>query len=206
MEVWTDNPNKRSLAIVRHSGSGQKNNTSADTQENEIQEYCRKHGLELVVIEPIIETAFKSGLRKKYKELLNHALQNGIRHVLFYISNREARNLTDNEKNEELIREDRIVIHHVKEGKVFHKDSPDSEFLMRDINASINKHYSRENSTKMKAAYKTKAESGWWPYRHTPLGYVHQKDKDQYGNGIKGTAKVVPDLNRKNVEQVRAGY
>ena len=206
MEDWKSDPNKRSLAIIRRSSAGQKHNTSSETQECEIREYCTRWGLDLVKLEPIIETAYKSNERKKYQELLNFALQNGIRNILFYISSREARNLTDNEKNEELIRSDRVVIHHVKEGKVFHKNSPDSEFLMRDINASINKHYSRENSSKMKAAYKTKAENGWWPYRHTPLGYVHQKEKDNYGNPIKGTAKLVPDPNHRNVEQVRREF
>ncbi len=52
----------------------------------------------------------------------------------------------------------------------------------------------------------TKAEQGWFPYRHTPLGYVHQKDKDAYGKPIKGTAKIVRDPNPKNVEQVNREF
>ena len=149
---WKQDPNKRAVAIVRRSSAGQEKNTSADSQEKAIRAYCNKHGLDLIKLEPIIETAYKSRERKKYKKILNEALKKGARHVLFYLSNRETRNLTDNERNEELIKADRIVIHHVNEGKVFHKDSPDSDWLMRDINASLNKHYSRENSTKLKTA------------------------------------------------------
>lgn len=133
---------------------------------------------------------------------MDYALKNGIKHILFYISSREARNLTDNEKNEELVKDDKIIIHHISEKKVYWKETHDSDWLLKDINTSVNKNQSRENSTKMKAAYKTKAENGWWPYRHTPLGYYHVKDKNEYGVPIKGTAKLTPGPNKEDINQV----
>lgn len=203
---WKNDLNKRTLGIVRRSSDGQKENTSAETQERDLRRYAEANGLELIMIEPIIETAYKTDKRKKYQALMQQAQSQGIKHILFYIGSREARNLTDNEVNEKLIKEDKIVIHHVSDGKVYWKGSPDSDFLNRDLIAAVNKHQSRENGTKMKAAYKTKAEQGWWPYRHTTLGYIHHKEKDRYGNAIKGTAKVIVDPDDRIVRLVQREF
>lgn len=203
---WKKDLNKRALGIVRRSGLGQKENTSAETQERELRRYAQANGLELILIEPIIETAYKTEKRKKYQALMQYAQSQGIKHILFYIGSREARNLTDNEVNENLIKEDKIVIHHVSDGKVYWKGSPDSDFLNRDLIAAVNKHQSRENGTKMKASYKTKAEQGWWPYRHTTLGYIHHKEKDRYGNALKGTAKIIVNPDKDVVRLVQREF
>lgn len=203
---WKNDPNKRALAIVRRSSSGQKENTSAETQEREIREYSKRHNLDLIKFESIIETAYQADARKKYNALMQFALAQGIKHILFYIGSREARNLTDNEKNERLIKEDKIIIHYVSENKVFDKDSPDSEFLARDILTAVNKNYSRENGTRVRNSYRTKAESGWWPYRHTVLGYIHHKEKDKYGNAIKGTAKIIQNPDSRIVRLVQREF
>lgn len=137
---------------------------------------------------------------------MKFALNNGIKHILFYIGSREARNLTDNEANERLIKEDKIVVHHVSEGKVFFKGSPDSEFLLRDIQTAVNKNSSRENGTRVKNSFRTKAEMGWFPYRHTPLGYAHHKERDKSGYAIKGTATVIPDPDTANVRLVQREF
>ena len=81
---------QRALAIIRRSSYGQKDNTSAETQEQEIRRYVETHDLELIKIEPIIETAYKTEERKKYQALMQYALSQGIKHILFYIGSREA--------------------------------------------------------------------------------------------------------------------
>ena len=105
-----------------------------------------------------------------------------------------------------MIKEDKIIIHHVSDGKVYFKGSPDSDFLNRDLLVAVNKHQSRENGTKMKASYQTKAAGGWWPYRHTPLGYIHSKERDQFGNPIKGTAKLIPHPDERVVKLVQKEF
>lgn len=206
MEAWKIDPNKRALAIVRRSSTGQKDNTSAETQEREIRDYAARYDLELLPIEPIIETAFKSKKRAKYHALMNRAQKENVRHILFFVSSREARNLGDLEHNEDLIRSGKIVIHHVSEGKVYWSGTPDSDFTTRGVMAVLNKGESQANATKIKAAYKTKALNGWWPYNHTPLGYIHKKDRDKLGNAIKGTAIVVPDPDTANIKLVQREF
>jgi len=86
---WKNDLNKRALAIVRRSSSGQKENTSAETQEREIREYSRRHNLDLIKFESIIETAYQADARKKYNALMQFALAQGIKHILFYIGSRD---------------------------------------------------------------------------------------------------------------------
>jgi len=203
---WKTEPNKKALLIIRRSGYGQKENTSGDTQLRESLEYAKRHELEVAHQESIIETAFKRKERKKFRALIERALRENIRHVLFFWSSREARNLTDIEENDELIRSGKIIIHHVSEGKVYWKGTPDSDFTYRELNAVINKSESRSKSTMLKASLRTKALGGWWPYRHTPMGYIHHKDRDKFGNPIKGTAKLGIDPDSRNVRLVQREF
>src|SRR5271168_2499285 len=125
MSDWQKDSNKNTLLIIRRSGYGQKENTSGETQLRENTDYARRHGLNVVHTESIIETAFKRKERKKFRALIQKALKENIRHILFFWSSREARNLTDIEENDELIRSGKVIIHHVSEGKVYWKDTPD---------------------------------------------------------------------------------
>jgi DNA invertase Pin-like site-specific DNA recombinase len=206
MEDWKQDSNKRTLIIIRRSSSGQKENTSGETQTRECIEFAKQHGLEVVLIESIIETAYKRKERKKFNKLIQWALSNGIRHILFFWSSREARNLTDIESNDDYIKAGRLIIHHVSEGKAYWKGTPDSDFTYRELSAVINKSESRSKSSMLKAALKTKALAGWWPYRHTPLGYVHHKDKDELGNPIKGTAKITRHPDSRIVRLVQREF
>ena len=206
MISWKDDNNKRALAIIRRSSYGQKDNTSADTQEEGIREYAARNDLQLIKVEAIIETAYVAEERKKYKTLMEFALKQGIKHVLFFLGSREARNCTDTELNEGLIKADRIVVHHVNEGRVFWKGSPDSDFMSRDVLTAVNKHYSRELGSTVRRGCHRKAVEGWWPFRHTPLAYIHHKEKDPIGNAIKGTATIIVDPKIQNVTLVQREF
>ena len=202
---WVGN-NRKAIAPLRVSSYGQEDNTSRITQERDIRAYCQEMGLQLVEVIPIVETARKSDLRKKYTAALNKALKQGTRHIIFHKYDREARNLTDNENNEYLVREGRIVLHYVSDGKILHKCSPDSEFLNRDIHAAINKHYSRDLSTKVRKATHTKAGTGWYPGTHPPLGYMNQKLKSEKGHDRRRGSIIVPDPNPRIVKQVQREF
>ena len=138
--------------------------------------------------------------------LYEWALSNGIRHFLFYVSDREARNLTDSEKNERLVRQDKMVLHYVNENRVLWKGSPESDFTARDYQAVGAKDFSRRLSTKVIDAMEKKAENGWYPGNHPPLGYICQKQKDRNGRELKRGAIIVPDPNPRKVAQVVREY
>ncbi len=198
--------NKKAIAPLRVSSSGQESNTSWLTQKRDCEEYCRRHGLELIDTVQIIESASNSELRKKYSEVLNRALKQNIQHILFHKTDRETRNLTDNESNERLVRQGKIVIHYVVEGKCLHKNSPDSDFLMRDYHAVQNKHYSRDLSTKVRKATQMKAETGWWPGCRPPDGYINQKFKSERGFERRRGSIIVQDPNPRTVKRVQREF
>jgi len=215
--IWLGDDN-RAIGTIRVSGLGQRENTSKVTQARDVIAYCKRMGIELVDLPGIerngpapgiyyiIETARKSELRKKYKAIKKAADKLGIRHRVYYKYDREARNLTDNEVGENDVRADKYVLHYVLEDKILHKDSPDSDFLMRDYQAVNNKHYSRDLSTKVRNSYRTKAEMGWFPQTWTPLGYLHQKIKDEHGREFRRGTIIVRDPNPMIVKQVQREF
>ena len=169
-ENWLGNSNL-ATAILRVSSARQKDNTSHHVQRQEIESYCKAKGLKLVNVAEIVESAKDAESRKKYRDALEKALSGGIRHLVFYMFDRETRNLTDNEINENLVRKGKIVLHYSREGKILHKDSPDGDFLMRDFHAIQSKQYSRNLTAKVDDSMKRKAEDGWYPSNNPPLGY-----------------------------------
>src|SRR5688500_2350454 len=108
MSIWKGNDN-RAIAILRVSSHGQRDNTSHDVQETEVREYCRLNGLDLIQAFKLVESARHSENRTRYKQARDWALKEGVRHILFYMMDRESRNLTDNEENENLVRRDQFA-------------------------------------------------------------------------------------------------
>ena len=197
---------KRAMALIRVSSLGQEGNTSRQTQESEIQEHCSRHDLELLEIVAIVESARSSELRTQYAAFMEKADRLGARHLVFHRYDREARNLTDTERNEKLVREGRLVLHYVIDGKILDGNSPDSEFFNRDIQAAINKNYSRELSSKVVRALQAKAEMGWYPSTHPPLGYITQKLKTAAGFERRRGAIVIPNPDRRAVRQIQREF
>jgi DNA invertase Pin-like site-specific DNA recombinase len=205
MNEWIGKNNK-AMAILRVSSRRQEGNTSHETQENKIKEYCKENNLNLVDTARLVESAKDSGARTKYKAAIKNAIKTNIRHVVFYMYDRETRNLIDNEQNEKYIREDKLVIHYANDNKVLHAGSSDSDFFVRDINAVANKNFIRNLRTKTMDAMKTKAKSGWFPSNHVPLGYALQKLKDSSGKELKRGSIIVPDPNINNVNWVQREF
>ncbi len=190
--------NRKAILIPRVSTRKQ----DLEPQIQELKVYCSRVGLQVVEIFPIKESAKNSEDREEYGKAMAYAIANNIRHVIFFKDDREARNLTDVEKNERYVQADLISLHYVLDNKIIWKNSPDSDFFMRDMKAAYNKNFSRVLSVRTNHSQRVKAESGWFPGNKTTLGYVIQKTKDESGRELKRGAIIVPDPNEKNVRQV----
>jgi DNA invertase Pin-like site-specific DNA recombinase len=190
------------IAILRVSSKRQEGNASHDIQEQEIRAYCRRKGLNILEIVRLVESAKDSNCRKKYKRALKGALDKKTRHVVFHMFDRETRNLTDSESNEKLVRADRIVLHYVRDDKIFWRETSDVEFLSRDFQAITSKQFARNLSAKTSDAMLAKAEGGWYPGNHPPLGYMNQKSKDSNGRELKRGTTLIRDIDEKRVRQV----
>lgn len=170
--------NKNAVAILRVSSKRQEDGISHQVQEEKVREYCEINKLNLIKIFVITESAKRSEDRTKYHEAISFIKKNKHFNVLFYAQDREARNLIDLAENEESVLDGLFNIHYVSDRKIIHQDSPDSDFLTRDFNGVMARHYSRNLSSRVVDAMKTKAETGWWPNSRPPLGYVCEKAKD----------------------------
>ena len=190
MSSWLGN-NRNAIAILRVSSNGQEENGSHDLQEKEVRIYCENYSLDIDKIFRIVESAKDSKARKQYHEALLYAKKRSIRHILFYMSDREARNLTDNEVNEKRVMRDEIVIHYVRDRKILHKGSSDSDFLSRDMNAIVNKQFIRTLTTKVEDGMLHKAEQGWFPSNGVPYGYITSRPKDENGREIKRSQSII---------------
>lgn len=203
--MW-DRSNLKAIAILRVSSHRQKDNSSHEVQASDVKEYISEYSLKLVRTFKIVESAKDSGDRKLYREAIDYALKNKIKHILFYMTDREARNLTDSEQNEKLVRADKLNLHYVHDKKVLHRKSPESDFMMRDFQALQNKQLSRTISMKVMDAMTRKAEDGWFPNNHVPLGYMHARRRDEDGRELKRGTIIVPDINAKTIKQVRREF
>ena len=201
--------NKKAIAILRVSSKQQEDNTSLTSQEKEIKAYCIEFGLAIVDdgVFRISESARDTDNRKKYKEAIRFALKKRIRHVIFYMNDRESRNLTDLENNEKLVKQDKIIIHHVQDRKVFHKESSVSDILVRNFTGIINKDYSLRLAVKVNRGTLAKAEMGQYPASKPPLGYKTQRKVDDDGReASRGIAYIIIDPNRSRVKQVQREF
>lgn len=198
--------NRKAVAFLRVSSRRQQDNTSHETQESEIVAYCQRHDLDLARVVRMVESAKDSSQRVQYREGLAWALKNRVKHVVFYVFDRETRNLTDNESNEKLVRAGKIILHYVKDAKVFHTGSSDSDFFLRDCQAVNNKQFIRLLASKIADAQRQKAEDGWFPASRPPLGYQHHRPGAATGRRSQVPSIIVPDSNSKRVALVRREF
>jgi site-specific DNA recombinase len=198
MPDWSTSNNK-GLAIVRISSRKQEGNTSHDTQEAEIRDYCSRYGIELVEVHRIVESAKDDEQRKKYTAAIQKVLAESIYHVLFYMYDREARNIIDVAQNEKLVNAGLICLHYVRENKALHRGSADSDFFIRDVQAVVNRQFIRTHTTKIRDAIRKKVESGWYPGSRPPLGYHCVRDES-------GRSYVRRDPKEKNVQWVQREF
>jgi site-specific DNA recombinase len=184
---------QRGLAVLRVSSRRQEDGFSHDLQEQEVRQYAAREGIELVDIVRFIESAKKSGERKQYDAAIQKVLSHKIENLLFYQQDREARNQSDLERNEQYVKAGFFKIHYVRDRKVLKKDSSSSDFLTRDLQGAINKEYSRNLSIKVSDAMRHKAETGVYPSNRVPLGYKVVPLLDENGFARKRGTKIVVD-------------
>ncbi len=201
---------RKALGIVRVSSRKQSDNNSPEIQREGIEAYAKALQLELTSVVVIEESAKDSGTRFKFHEALQGARKARIRHLIFWVWDRIARNYTDVERLEEQVREDLFVLHLANDRRVLFAGSTDSEWLTADINTLTSKHYARELRRRAIESMAAKAQEGWYP-AHVPLGYRNVRlttpDGDLKKRG--GTVEIIPEgkkLVRRMVELRVKGF
>jgi len=143
---WWAPSNNRVMLICRISDKKQREGASLDTQQCEQEQYACGADLKVTTIESFQETAKESELRDQFHAAIAKALRIGIRHIVFYVYDRIARNFTDAEKLEKLIRADKLTLHIARSRNVLYAGSDDSEFMLLDFNILQAKQENRARS------------------------------------------------------------
>lgn len=192
--------NNKAIAILRVSSAKQKDGISHSAQEQAILDHCVEHDLKLEKTFKIVESASSSQNRKQYSEAIREAVKNKIGNVLFYMLDRETRNLKDLEENENLVRRGVFAIHYVRDNLILNQESSDSDFLLRDITGAVNKNHIRNLKTKVVDAMTRKAQLGWYPSNNVPLGYMNTNE-NEFGEKVRrgGIVKLDDNLNNRKV-------
>src|SRR5258707_199292 len=119
--AWWDDTNDRAMLICRVSDRKQLDGVSLETQEHHQQLYAERVGLRVVATEPFQESAKRSKLRAQFHAAIEKARRQNIRHLVFYMWDRIARNFTDAEMLEELVGEGEVIIHVAQTGAVLYQ-------------------------------------------------------------------------------------
>jgi DNA invertase Pin-like site-specific DNA recombinase len=178
--AWWDAANDRAMLICRVSDKKQLDGVSLEAQQHELSTYAERVGLRVVAIESFQESAKKSQLRAEFHAAIAKARKSRILHVVFYMWDRIARNFTDTEILEEMIREGDVVLHVASGGTVLHKESDDSDFFILDINIAQAKQDNRGRRRKTITGMEQRCRNGWYPSR-TPSFYWQAVTLDEDG-------------------------
>jgi site-specific DNA recombinase len=177
---WWDDRNDRAMVICRISDRKQKDGVSLDAQERQQREYAKEAGLVLVKTKPFQESAKRSNMRAQFHAAIEEARREKILHLVFYVYDRVARNFTDAEMLEEMIRDGEIVLHIAGNRSVLHRDSPDSDFFMFDMNIAHAKQDNRNRRSKTIDGMVERCHQGWYPSR-PPSFYEQVPTLDEHG-------------------------
>ncbi len=182
--AWWDDGNDRAMLICRISDRKQKDGVSLDAQQRAGGAYAAHADIRLAEVRSFQESAKRSELRVTFHAAIEQARRANIKHLIFPFFDRMARNFTDWEMLEEMIRDGSIVLHVVASGLVLHKDSPDSDFFATDINIAQAKQENRTRTTKTIDGMEERCERGWYPSR-PPQFYEHRPVLDEAGRPLK---------------------
>jgi DNA invertase Pin-like site-specific DNA recombinase len=209
--AWWDDMNDRAMLICRISDRKQLDGVSLDAQRHHQEAYAASVGLRVVATASFQESAKRSKMRAQFHAAIQQAAVQKIKHLVFYVWDRIARNSTDAEMLEELIREGEVCLHLATGGTVLHRDSDDSDFFLLDINIAQAKQENRGRRRKTIDGMEQRCRNGWYPsrpptfYKQVPVLDVDGRPKRR-GSTVVGPTPEGRRLLRRQMELHLAGY
>ena len=187
---WWDAQNDRAMLICRVSDPGQTDGVSLPMQQHRQQQYAQSVGLRVVATHSFQESAKKSEQRERFHAAISEARREKIKHLVFYVWDRIARNFTDAEILEELIRDGDVVLHIASGGNVLHADTDDAAFFLFDICIAQAKQENRGRRRKTIDGMEQRCRNGWYPSR-PPWFYEQVPMLDENGRPKKRGSTIV---------------
>ncbi|MBL6992103.1 MAG: recombinase family protein [Bacteriovoracaceae bacterium] len=148
---------------------------SLEDQKQRILAYCKEEGLNLIKTWESSETASKHGKRKDFNEMLRFVMANpNIKHIIFSHQSRVNRNRESAREVEDIIRNNRVTLHCVRERLRLTKDSGITEWLQWDLFNNLNAEYSVRHTLNVVGGLVKRIEQGLAPIK-APIGYRNKR-------------------------------
>jgi site-specific DNA recombinase len=165
---------EKALAYIRVSSVEQGEGYSLDAQSDLLKGYAQRKGIQIVEFYVEKESAKTTG-REKFDLMIEKWSKTvGIKSILVEKPDRLARNNTDSEKVEKIIKTHRKELHFVKNNEVITSRSHSSKFMMWDFNNLMSKQFIRNLSEETIKGMQQKLESGGYPFP-APIGYLNDR-------------------------------
>jgi len=104
--------------------------------------------------------------------MIAYVKKHSIKNVIFDITDRMTRNITDRVKIDTLINEHDVNIHFARTNKIYNKNSKPDEGFMFDIEVAVAKKLSADISLKTRMGNQEKVEQGGYS-GSAPVGYIN---------------------------------
>lgn len=159
---------------------------STDAQEERIQDYIKLRGYSCVNIFSVAESASKHENRSEFLKMLelvkmSHKTKAPINHIIFSHQSRSNRNRESAREIENLIKENNVVIHCVREGLTLHASSPFEDWLQWDIFNNLNAKFIQDHTKNVMDGTKKRLELGLFPGKAI---YGYRNSRLHNGSGL----------------------
>ena len=163
------------VAYVRVSSLEQKETGySADGQKRLLWSHAKENGFDVEETFEDNETAGKAG-RKNFERMVEYIRQNDIKHVLAEKTDRIYRNFRDYGTLDDLVTQNDLNVHLIKEGVVINKNNTSHEKFIHGIKTLMAKNFLDNLSEEVQKGFGEKLERGEYPGK-APIGYKNVED------------------------------
>jgi len=160
------------VGIARVSSKGQEEEGySLDSQEKLMHNYSDGHGLRLVTVFKIAESASKAEQRRIFRQAMELVAEKNIKNLVVEKVDRHARNFHDAvDTHDWLLADEERKIHFIKDSIILHKNSRSQEWLNWGIRVVMAKNYIDNLREEAMKGWAEKLAQGWLP-ASPPPGY-----------------------------------
>jgi DNA invertase Pin-like site-specific DNA recombinase len=184
----------KAVILARISSKEQKEGHSLDAQIRNLRLYAERKNLEIVREYTLVESSTK-GHRPEFGQMI-HFIKSQKQKMALVVDtvDRLQRSFRETPVLNELMEQDVLELHFVKEGNVLSKGANSSQKLMWNMGVVMAQSYTDQLSDNVKRSIYFKVRNGEW-CGPAPLGYLNAVD------GNTGKATVIP--NPANAELIK---
>jgi len=176
----------KAVILARISSKEQRDGHSLDAQIRNLRLYAKRKNLEIIREFTIVESSTK-GHRPEFDQMIDFIVSKNEKLALVVDTvDRLQRSFRETPVFNDLMEQDVLELHFVKEGNVLSKGANSSQKLMWNMGVVMAQSYTDQLSDNVRRSFKFKVRNGEW-CGMAPFGYLNAID------GKTGKATVIPD-------------